>query len=121
MAGFDGGEGGGDVVSAEEEDVGGEVERGVEEGVEADEAAEADEEAELRREAAEWRDGQGAEEGPDRPVAGEVGDVVDGVGLLGEGAVAEELQQVGEGREEREVDDELEGDDGALGHGWLSD
>ena len=52
MSGFDGDEGGGDVVSAEEEDVGGEVERGVEEGVEADEAAEADEKGDLGREAA---------------------------------------------------------------------
>ena len=50
-----------------------------------------------------------------------MGDVVDGVGLLGEGAVAEEMQQLGEGREQSEVDEELEGDDGALGHDWLGD
>ena len=45
MAGFEPRQGGHYVVSAEEEDVGGEVERGVEEGVESDETTEADEEA----------------------------------------------------------------------------
>jgi hypothetical protein len=44
MAGAETGEGGGDVVAGEEEDVGREMEGCVEEGVEAKEAAEADEE-----------------------------------------------------------------------------
>ena len=43
MSGAEAGEGGGDVVAGEEEDVGGEMEGRVEEGVEAEEAAEADE------------------------------------------------------------------------------
>ena len=49
VAHFEGGEGGRQVVATEEEDVGGEVQRCVEEGVEADEATEADQEGDLRR------------------------------------------------------------------------
>ena len=84
MSGVEAGEGGGDVVSGEEEDVGGEMEGCVEEGVEADEAAEADEEAEAGGEAADGSDGERAKEDVEGPVAGEVGDVVDGVGVEGE-------------------------------------
>ena len=53
----DGGDGCGDVVAGEEEDVGGKVQGRVEEGVEAEEASEADEEGYLRREAADRGDG----------------------------------------------------------------
>ena len=101
MAGAEAGEGGGDVVAGEEEDVGGEVERRVEEGVEADEAAEADEEAEAGSEAADGRDGERGQEDVERPVAGEVGDVVDGVGVGGEAARGEEVEEPCDGARQR--------------------
>ena len=47
MAGLEACPGGGDVVAGEEEDVGCQVERRVEEGIEAEQAAEADEVREL--------------------------------------------------------------------------
>ncbi len=102
-----GGEGGGEVVSGEEEEVGGEVEGGVEEGVEADEAAEADERGETGGETPEGSDGERAEEDPEGPISGEMGDVLDGVGVKGEGAVAVDEEQMGEWEEEKEMGKDL--------------
>ena len=84
MPGAEAGQGGGDVVSGEEKDVRGEMEGGVEEGVETEHAAEADEEGEGWRKAADGSDGEREEEEVEGPVAGEVGDVVDGVGVVGQ-------------------------------------
>ena len=91
----DGGEDHGEVVAGEEEDVGCEMEGRVEEGVEADEAAEANEEGDLRREAAQRRDGQAGQQCVDGPVASEVGDVVDGVGVECERAGGIEVNERG--------------------------
>lgn len=99
MAGAEAGDGGRHVVAGEEEDVGGEVERRVEEGIEPDEAAEADEEGDARREAADGGDGERGEESVDGPVAGEVGDVVDRVGVECEDAGVVEVEEPGEGGE----------------------
>ena len=119
MAVAGGRERGGDVVAGEEEDVGGQVEGGVEEGVEAEEAAEADEPGDAGGEAAEGGDGEREEEDPEGPVAGEVGDVVDGVRVEGEGAVAIDEQEMGEGGEQEEVGERLDEEDGALRHGCV--
>ena len=104
------------VVAGEEKDVGGEVEGGVEEGVEADKAAEADEEAETGGETAGGRDAERAEQDPERPVAGEMGDVVDGIGIEGERSVFCDEEQVKKGRNEAEMEDGFKDEDGLLGH-----
>ena len=62
-----------------EPDVGEEVERGVEEGEQADRAAEADQPV-LAGEAAQGRDGESGEDEDEGPVAGGVGDDLDGIG-----------------------------------------
>jgi len=99
MAGGGGVEGAGEVVAGEEKDVRGEVEGGVEEGVEADQAAEAHKEPKTRGEAAQGCDGERAEQNPERPISGEVSYVVNWVGVEGEVAVAEDVQQPGKGAE----------------------
>ena len=119
MTGADTAEGCCDVVAGEEEDVGGEVERRVEEGVEADQATEADEKADARGETAQRGDGQRGQKDVERPVAGEVGDVVDRIGVELERAVAIKMQQVEEGGEAQEMQQELEGDDRSFRHGWF--
>jgi hypothetical protein len=86
MAGAEAGEGCGYVVAGEEEDVSGQVERRVEEGVETEEATKADEEGDAGRETTHRGDGEGGQEDVNGPVAGEVGNVVDGVGVEREGA-----------------------------------
>lgn len=116
MSGAEAGDGGGKVISGEKKDVGGEVEGRIEEGVEADEAAEADEEGYFGGETTNWGDGQIDKEDVDSPVAGEVGDVVDGIGVECEGSGAVEVQQPGEGDEAEEVDEALEEDDGGFRH-----
>src|SRR3984893_4885853 len=118
VAHFEGGEGGGQVVAAEEEDVGGEMQRCVEEGVEADKATEADQEGDLRREAAKRGDGKRGEQDVESPVSGEVGDVVNGVGVQDERAVANDLQQIREGRQQGDVQQSFDDEDGALGHSF---
>ena len=127
IAGVTGGGGverSGQIEAGEEEDVGGEVEGGVEEGVETDESAKADQETKARGEAADGGDGERAEQDPERPVAGEVGDVVDRIGVEGERTVLEDEEQVEEGRKETEVEGGFESEDGWLGHkgedGWIS-
>src|ERR1700730_10312288 len=107
VAHFEGGEGGGQVVAAEEEDVGGEMQRCVEEGVEADKATEADQEGDLRREAAKRGDGKRGEQ-----------EVVNGVGVQDERAVAKDLQQIREGRQQGDVQQSFDDEDGALGHSF---
>ena len=84
MAGAEAMERSGQIVAREKEDVGGEMQGGVEESVEANEAAEADKPGDLWREAADRGDGEAGQKHVERPVAGEVRDVVDGVSLQGE-------------------------------------
>ena len=117
MAGAEAVERGGKIVAGEEEDVGGKMEAGVEESVEADETAEADEPGDPGREAADGSDGETGEDHIERPVAGEVGDVVDGVGLQGERAGGERVPKPEHGCEADEVSESFEENDGALGHG----
>ena len=62
-----------------EPDVGQEVQRGVEEGEQSDHAAHADQPV-LAGDAAQGRDGEGGEDEDQRPVAGRVGDDLDGIG-----------------------------------------
>ena len=108
-----------EIVAGEEEDVGGEVERRIEKSVEADQTPEADEPRDLRGEAADGRDGEAGEENVESPIAGEVRDVIDGVGVKGERAREVEAQQPRERREAQEMDKDFEGEDGTLGHGDL--
>ncbi|MCU1224466.1 MAG: hypothetical protein JWQ42_2559 [Edaphobacter sp.] len=121
MAGADAAQDSGEIVAGEEKDIGGQVKCRVEEGVETYEAAETDEPGNLRRETAEGGDGKGGEEEIDRPVAGEVGDVVDGVGVESEGAGGVEVQEPGEGNKAKDVEQGFDGDDGSSGHGlaWV--
>ncbi len=112
----DAGEDGWEIVTGEEEDVGGEVKRCVEEGVETDEPTEADEPRDSRREAADRRDGEAGEKYPECPIAGEVRDVVDGVRIEGECARGIEVQEREEGQQAEDVNDGFEKDDGALRH-----
>ena len=84
MAGTETCEGGGDVVSGEEEDVGRQMKARVEEGVETEEATEADQERERWREATDGRYSERDEEEVEGPVAGEVSNVVDWIGVVGE-------------------------------------
>lgn len=116
VAGAEAFEGSGEVVSREEEGVGCEMQRRVEEGVEADETTEADEPRESRREAAQGRDGEGGEEGPEPPVAGEVGDEGDGVGIELKRARGVEVDEPCGGRKEEKVRGDLEKKYGAFRH-----
>jgi hypothetical protein len=97
MAGAEAGESGWEIVTGEEEDVSGEVERRVEEGVETDEPTEANEPGDLWRETTDGRYGKAGEKNVESTVAGEVGDVVDGIGFESEraGGVEVQLYRVG--------------------------
>ena len=117
VAGGGGAESAGEVISGEEEDIRGEVEGGVEEGVEADEAAEANGEGEGRMQAAQGGNGERAEQDPERPVACKVRDVVDGVGVEGEGAVMKDVKEPEERGEQEQMQEGFGGEDGLLGDG----
>ncbi len=87
-----------------EPDIGGEVEAGVGESEEAEHAAETDEEGEAE-EGAEWSDGEGEDEEAHGPIAGRVGDGLDGVG--GELVMEAAPEEAGEGCEAEEKEGSL--------------
>src|SRR5205807_1166341 len=95
----------GEVEELVEPDVRGEVEDAVEESEEPDHAAEADQIGEFE-ELAERADGEGEDQEADGPIAGEMGDELDGVGgevfMPGAPAEPEEGRQAEE--EERDFD-----------------
>src|ERR1700734_3045214 len=89
----------------------------VEEGVEAEHAAEADEPRNLWGEPADGGNGERCEESVEGPVAGEVGDVIDGVGVAAEqGGRRKDVDEPEEGYQAEDMQEGLQEDDAGSGH-----